>query len=281
MNDNKTESREITGNEMEGAIADMVDELLEGLNVHVIGVGGCGCNTVEYITKQKMSNVKTVGINTDKTVVNGLDVNRQMLIGSELTQGNGAQGDPILGKRSAELYEEQILNSFEEADIVVIAAGLGGGTGSGASKVVADLAKRNGKLVVSYAVMPFSVEGDRYHLATKSLKELSKISNATTVFENDKIVEMYADKTPKEAMQLSGRMLHQVVKRLQLGCLVEFFTQCGVSTEAQNEIYSKVEPDLAEVNSTAETTMMTAQEEDVSKEYSIPRLDSFLETYAQ
>ncbi len=283
MTDKKTESREKTGNEMEGAIADMVDELLEGLDIHVIGVGGCGCNTVEYITKQNMANVKTIGINTDKTVVNGLDVNRQMLIGSELTQGKGAQGNPILGKRAAEVNEEQILNSFEEADIVVIAAGLGGGTGSGASKVVAELARRNGKLVVSYAVMPFSVEGDRYHLAKRCLKDLSKVSNATTVFENDKIVEMYADKTPEEAMRLSGRMLHQVVKRLQLDCLVEFFKECGVSTETQNEIYSEVEPDLAEVNRMPESGMMEAlgQERDVSKEYSSPKLDSFLETYSR
>ncbi len=282
MTDEKTESREKIGNEMEGAVADMIDDLLEGLNIHVIGVGGCGCNTVEYITKQKMANVKTIGINTDKTVVNGLDVNRQMLIGREITQGEGAKGDPILGKRAAELHEEQILNSFENADMVVIAAGLGGGTGSGASKVIAQLAKRNGKLVVSYAVMPFSVEGDRYHLAKKSLKDLSKVSNAITVLENDKIVEMYADKTPKEAMQLSGRMLHQVVERLRLDCLVEFFKECGVSTEAKNEIYSEVEPDLAETNNTAETTMIKALGyENVSKEYSSPKLDSFLETYSR
>ena len=275
MNEKQTEK-------MEGAITHMINDILEGTNVYVVGVGGCGCNTVEYITKQKMANVKTMGINTDKNVVNGLDVNVQMLIGGELTKGEGTQGDSNLGKRAAELNEEQILNALDDADMVVIVAGLGGGTGSSASKIIAELARRNGKLVVSYAIMPFSAEEDRHKKAKKHLKELSWASNATTVFENDKLVKMYADKPINEAMKLPGRMLHQLVNRLQMDCLVEFFQQCGVSTETQNEIYSEMEPELSEHKMYANAPMIKAlgYENGSSKEYEIPRLDSFLENYS-
>ena len=134
---------------------EILDSLLYKSNLYVVGVGGCGCNTIEYIAEKDIDSVKTVAINTDEKVLGELDADRQMLIGKELTDGNGAKGDPTIGKRAAEQSEEQILKTIDDADLVVVVAGMGGGTGSGASEVIADLARRNGKMVVTYAVMPF------------------------------------------------------------------------------------------------------------------------------
>lgn len=212
---------------MEGVVQDIMDTLLYQREVFAIGVGGCGCNTVEYISEKNMENVKTIGINTDKRVLD-LNVDRQMLIGKELTDGKGANGDPNLGKRAAVHNEEQILKAIDGADFVVLVAGMGGGTGTGASKVIADLARRNGKLVVTFAVMPFSVEKDRYEIAQTHIEKLSKLSNATTIFENDRALELGENKTPNEAFKVTNRMLHQLVQRLQMDYVTEFFHEVGI-----------------------------------------------------
>ncbi len=231
---------------MEGVVQDIMDTLLYQREVFVIGVGGCGCNTVEYISDMNMENVKTIGINTDKRVLEGLNVDRQMLIGKELTDGNGASGDPSVGKRAAEHNEEQILSTLNGADFVVLVTGMGGGTGTGASKVIADLARRNGKLVVTFAVMPFSVEKQRYQLAQNHIGELSKLSNATTIFENDRALELGKNKTPGEAFQVADRMLHQLVQRLQMDYVTEFFHEVGIEDIGFLENLSVDEDELRE-----------------------------------
>lgn len=276
-------SPDTTKHGMDGAVEDILKALLYHRKVFVVGVGGCGCNVVEYITKQNMDNVKTIGINTDKGVLGGLDVDRQMLIGKGLTYGMGALGNPTIGKRAAELSEEQILKAIEKADIVLIAAGLGGGTGSGASNVVADMAKRNGKLVVSYAVMPFSAESDRTEIARDHLKELSRHSNATIVFENDNLTESYGEKTISEAMELPGRLLHQVVKRLKLDYVSEFMLQCGVDIENEVETISEIKKEAEERIEIVEPPVLQAMECNQEEMSSIttPSLDFFLETYTR
>ncbi len=283
MTEENPKSPNTTKHGMEGAVEEILEALLYHRKIFIVGAGGCGCNIVEYITKQNMDNVKTIGINTDKSVLGDLDVDRQMLIGKGLTHGLGAMGNPTLGKRAAELSEEQILKAVEKADIVLIAAGLGGGTGSGASKVIADLAKRNGKLVVSFAVMPFSVEGDRIVKAREHLKELSLNSNATVVFENDNISKMHGDKSPQEAMELPARLLNQLVKRLKLDYVSEFFNQCGVDIENETETLSELKKEAQEVNRVVEPPILQALEsrQEVLNDQSTPSLDFFLETYAR
>ncbi len=222
------------------AAEEIVDSLLYENNLYVVGVGGCGCNTVEHITEKEIKNVKTVAINTDESVLEETKADRQMLIGKELTDGEGAKGDPSLGKRAAEQSEEQILKTIEGADMVVLAAGMGGGTGSGASEVIADLAKRNDKMVVTYAVMPFSAEKKRYDKAESCLDKISKLSNATTVFENDETL-VHGDDTPEEAFSMADRMLHRVVKHLKMNYITEFFEEIGLDANGLSKTVSDAE----------------------------------------
>lgn len=219
---------------------EILDSLLYKSNLYVIGVGGCGCNTIEYITEKDVDSVKTVAINTDERVLGDLEADRQMLIGKDVTDGNGAEGDPTLGKRAAEQSEGQILKTIDGADMVVIVAGMGGGTGSGASEVIADLAKRNGKMVVTYAVMPFSMEKKRYEKAQSSLESVSELSNATTVFENDEAL-VHGDESPKEAFKMADRMLYRLVEKLKMDYIQEFFDEIGLDAMNLSEDVSETE----------------------------------------
>jgi len=225
-------------------VSDTAEEILDSLlyrsNLYVVGVGGCGCNTVEYIADKDIDSVKTVAINTDERVLGELDADRQMLIGKELTDGNGAKGDPSIGKRAAEQSEGQILKTIEDADMVVIVAGMGGGTGSGASEVIADLARRNGKMVVTYAVMPFSAETERYKKAETALESVSELSNATTVFENDKTL-VHSDERPKEAFKMANKMLYRLVEKLKMDYIQEFFDEIGLDAMGLSQSVSDAE----------------------------------------
>ncbi|MFP4051910.1 MAG: hypothetical protein ACLFVB_09245 [Thermoplasmata archaeon] len=261
-----------------GTAEKILDALLYQTKVYVIGVGGCGCNTVESITDSNMSNVKTIGINTDKKVLGDLDVDRQMLIGKEITNGEGAKGDPRLGKRAAKLNEEQILKTIDDADFVVVVAGLGGGTGSGASQVVADLARRNGKMVVTYAIMPFSVEKNRYERAQKVVKKMSNISHATTIFENDKALN-YGDKTPQEAFSMANRMLENVVKHIKMDNITQFFDEVGLDALGLSKTLSNIEKEEeqgVEKPPVLEALKYVEKEESGNEE----NMNSFLEHYA-
>jgi len=271
-------------NTMEGTVQELINGLLRESKVYVVGVGGCGCNTVQYINERNMNDVKTIGINTDDSILGDLNVDRQMLIGKELTNGNGANGDPKIGKRAALTNEEQILKTMDEADFVVIVAGLGGGTGSGAAPVIADLAKRNDKMVVSYAVMPFSAEVNRYNKAKGYIENLTEISHAITVFENDKTL-LHGDKSPEEGFELTGKMLYKVVERLKMECINEFFHEIGLDAIGISENLSSLENQVPEREVESQKAekppvieaLNVIEESDV--ESSGTTLDSFLETH--
>ncbi len=262
------------------AAEEIVDSLLYDTDLYVVGVGGCGCNTVEHINEQQMKNVKTVAINTDESVLDESKADRQMLIGKELTDGHGAEGDPSIGKRAAEQSEEQILKTIDDADFVVVVAGLGGGTGSGASQVVADLARRNGKMVVTYAIMPFSVEKNRYQRAQKDVKKMSNISHATTIFENDKALN-YGDKTPQEAFSMANRMLSNVVKHIKMDNITQFFDEVGLDALGLSKTLSNIEKEKEEEQGVEKPPVLEAlkyveEEESGNEEH----MNSFLEHYA-
>lgn len=285
MSNKSPENPKPEENSMEGTVQELINGLLHESKVFVVGVGGCGCNTVQYINEKNMNDVKTIGINTDNSVLGNLNVDRKMLIGKELTDGNGANGDAKIGKRAAQMNEEQILKTIDKADFVVLVAGLGGGTGSGATPVIADLAKRNNKMVVTYAVMPFSAEATRYEKASDHLDNLTEISHATTVFENDHTL-LHDKKTLTEGFELTGKMLYKVVERLKMECITEFFHEIGLDAVGISENLSSFENQITEREVESEETekppVIEALNviEDTSKdETSEPTLDSFLETH--
>ncbi len=257
----------------------VLDSLLYDANIFVVGVGGCGCNAVEYITDQEMESVKTIAINTDERVLGSLNADKQMLIGKEVTDGKGANGDPSVGRRAAEQSEGQILKAIDDADMIVLVAGVGGGTGGGASKVIADIARRNGKMVVTYAVMPFTVEKTRYEVAENTLENISQRSHATTVFENDETL-VRSDEKASDGFGMADRMLHRLVKKLKMSYIREFFEEIGLDAVGLSESVADFEEEEKEKKPqdlpVLEALKYVSESDEEKKE---PKLDNTLESY--
>ncbi|CAL4320810.1 cell division protein FtsZ [Buchnera aphidicola] len=159
--------------------------------IKVIGVGGGGCNAVEHMIKEKIEGVDFFAINTDAQALQKIEVKKKIQIGKKVTKGLGAGANPDVGKRSAEEDQEILKTLLKEADMIFIAAGMGGGTGTGAAPVIAKIAKEIGILTVSIITKPFNFEGKkRIEFAKKGILELSKSVDSLIIIPNDKLIEV-------------------------------------------------------------------------------------------
>ncbi len=156
--------------------------------IMVIGVGGAGCNAVTRMKKLGLK-VPTVAINTDANHLKIVDADRKILL-KKISQGRGTGGDVEIGERSALIAREELKTIFRGEDIVFLATGLGGGTGTGATPVIAELARESGALVITIATLPFKVEKARFLRAKKGLLRVMEASNTIIVLENDKLMEI-------------------------------------------------------------------------------------------
>jgi cell division protein FtsZ len=126
--------------------------------IKVVGVGGGGSNAVSRMFKNRIPSVEYVVINSDAQALLGSDVPLKLRIGDQLTRGKGVGGNPDLGMRSAEESREELFETLRDADMVFVAAGMGGGTGTGAAPTVAEVAKESGALTVGVVTSPFGFE---------------------------------------------------------------------------------------------------------------------------
>ena len=131
------------------------------VKIKVIGAGGCGNNVVNRMINTGVTGVDFVAINTDKQVLNASVAPYKIQIGEKLTHGQGAGGNPEVGRKSAEESRSQIAKALEDTDMVFIVAGMGGGTGTGSAPIVAEAAKEMGILTVGVVTKPFWFEGRR------------------------------------------------------------------------------------------------------------------------
>lgn len=181
--------------------------------IAVIGVGGGGCNMINHMISEGTHKIDLIVANTDLQVLNLSQAPKKIQIGAELTRGLGAGMRPDIGRDSALESYQEIRDSLEGADIVFIAAGLGGGTGTGAAAVVAKAAKEIGALTVSVVTKPFKWEGKkRTGLANLGLEELKKVSDSIIVIPNDRLRNII-DKSVgmKEAFKVVDDVLYQAV----------------------------------------------------------------------
>ena len=160
-------------------------------NIKIVGVGGGGSNAVSRMNKGKIKGVDLVCINTDDQALDRMDVPTRLRIGEQLTKGLGAGGDPNLGWKSAEESQAAIREVVKGADMVFIAAGMGGGTGTGAAPVVARLARASGALTVAVVTKPFSFEGGgRRQIAEEGIKLLGEHADTLVTVSNDRLLEL-------------------------------------------------------------------------------------------
>ena len=182
--------------------------------IKIIGVGGSGGNALNHMVANKVKGVEFICMNTDTQDLHHSLAEKKIHIGKNLTKGLGAGMNPEVGKKAAEETKAEIQESLKGADMVFIACGMGGGTGTGAAPIVARAAKEQGILTVAVVTKPFAFEGSqRMKLAEEGLKELSKEVDAIIVIPNDKLLEL-ADKNTslKNAFALCDDVLRQAVE---------------------------------------------------------------------
>ncbi|XBC42035.1 MAG: cell division protein FtsZ [Buchnera aphidicola (Kaburagia rhusicola rhusicola)] len=159
--------------------------------IRVIGIGGGGGNAVEYMVREHIEGVEFFAINTDTQALRKIEVGKTIQIGSHITKGLGAGANPTIGRNAAEEDRENLKLVLEGADMVFIAAGMGGGTGTGAAPVIAEITKELGILTVAVVTKPFNFEGKkRMAYADQGIIELSKHVDSLITIPNDKLLKV-------------------------------------------------------------------------------------------
>jgi cell division protein FtsZ len=184
----------------------------EGAVIKVIGVGGCGGNAVEHMITRGLSGVDFVCANTDAQALKRSTAATQLQLGSTLTRGLGAGAKPEIGRDAAMEDRDRIATTIEGADMLFITAGMGGGTGTGAAPVIAEIAKSLGILTVAVVTRPFKFEGKRQRVAATGIEELTKRVDSLIVIPNDKLMDVLGeDVSVLDAYAAANDVLHGAV----------------------------------------------------------------------
>ena len=199
---------------------DMVQQANAGApNIKVVGVGGGGSNAVSRMYKDKLPVVEYFSVNTDAQHLFRCDVAHRIAIGQNLTRGLGAGANPDLGRQAAEESRNEIAKAMEGADMVFLAVGMGGGTGTGASPVVAQIAKETGALTVAVVSRPFSFEANtRKKNADEGIARLKDSVDTLIVIPNDRLLQMnnHAEQTFtwEDALKMADSVLQQGIQAI-------------------------------------------------------------------
>lgn len=181
--------------------------------IKVIGVGGSGSNTISRMEKFNIKGIELIAVNTDAQALHFCRAHKKILIGKNITKGLGTGMDAALGQKAAEENKEEITENLKGSDMVFITCGLGGGTGSGASPVIAQTAKSMGILTVAVVTTPFSFEGaQRKNVAQEALNNLKTKVDSSLVISNDKLLKIIDEKTTvSNAFSICDEILKEAV----------------------------------------------------------------------
>jgi cell division protein FtsZ len=203
-----------------------LNRLLEQTNVdiRVVGCGGAGKNTLTTLRNQVIKGVELIGMNTDAQDLLRTPSDYKILLGRDLTHGQGAGNDPEVGARAAAESIVEIKRSVEGADLIFVTGGLGGGTGTGSIPIVASEAKKLGILTIAVVSLPFLMEGKRrWDNAMKGLANLEQNADALVLIPNEKLLKLCADLPLHLAFQMADSVLANAIKGI-----VELVTMPGL-----------------------------------------------------
>ena len=186
------------------------------IQVKVIGVGGAGNNTVDRLKLDNLGGVNLAAVNTDGQVLASSPISEKLMIGKPITRGLGAGGEIKIGRESAEADRDSIKKIVSGADLIFLIAGLGGGTGSGSTPIVAETAVEVGAVVIAFGTLPFTLEGSRRHRqAEDSLVSLRKICHAVIPLPNDILLQQAdEDATVLEAFSLADEWITKGIRSI-------------------------------------------------------------------
>jgi cell division protein FtsZ len=180
--------------------------------IKVIGVGGCGGNAVAHMIDKAVGGVEFICANTDMQALKKSQAKTVLQMGTAITKGLGAGAKPEIGREAALEDRDAIAELIDGADMLFITAGMGGGTGTGAAPVIAEVAKEMGILTVAVVTKPFAFEGKRTKVANDGLEELSKHVDSLIVIPNEKLMEVLGEDVPfLEAFRAANDVLHNAV----------------------------------------------------------------------
>jgi cell division protein FtsZ len=184
----------------------------EGAVIKVIGVGGCGGNAIEHMIGKGVVGVEFISANTDAQALKRSTAPTQLQLGCNLTRGLGAGARPEIGRDAAIEDRDRIAELIDGADMLFITAGMGGGTGTGAAPVIADIAKSMDILTVAVVTRPFDFEGKRKNVAAAGIEELKKKVDSLIVIPNDKLMQVLGeDVSVLDAYAAANDVLHGAV----------------------------------------------------------------------
>ncbi|HYD33051.1 MAG TPA: cell division protein FtsZ, partial [Methylophilaceae bacterium] len=180
--------------------------------IKVIGVGGCGGNAVSHMISKNVGGVEFICANTDMQALKKSQAKTVLQIGSSITKGLGAGARPDVGREAALEDRNAIIEAIDGADMLFITAGMGGGTGTGAAPIVAEIAKEMGILTVAVVTKPFMFEGKRTKVAQEGLEELSKHVDSLIIIPNEKLMQVLGEDVPfLQAFEAANDVLHNAV----------------------------------------------------------------------
>ncbi len=181
--------------------------------IKVFGVGGAGNNTINRMSEVGIKGAELIAVNTDAQDLLYTNADYKILIGKELTKGLGAGSDPKIGEEAAKESESEIKKKLEGCDLLFITCGMGGGTGTGAAPVIAEIGKKLGILTIAVVTLPFTIEGNRrYENAIIGLEKLESLVNTLIVIPNDKLLELAPDLPLQTAFKIADEVLTNAVK---------------------------------------------------------------------
>ncbi|MEM2916337.1 MAG: cell division protein FtsZ [Candidatus Woesearchaeota archaeon] len=190
-----------------------VDDLKVGqANIKVIGAGGAGNNMVTWLYKRGIKGAEIIAVNTDKQHLQVSEADKKFIIGRDVTRGLGCGGFPQKGAEAAQESLAELKEALKDADMVFVCAGMGGGTGTGAAPVIAQLAKDSGAIVIGTVTMPFNIERARIEKAEFGLEQLRKHSDTVIVIDNNRLVQIAGNLPIQQAFAVANELIATMIK---------------------------------------------------------------------
>ena len=181
-------------------------------NIKVIGVGGAGNNMVNWLYKKGIQGAEILGCNTDQQHLSIIEADRKFLMGKDITRGLGCGGFPERGAEAARESLNEIKDALKHSDMVFVCAGMGGGTGTGAAPIIAEVGRDVGSIVIGTVTMPFKIERARVDKAEFGLQQLRKVSDTVIVIDNNRLVQIAGNLPVQQAFAVANELIATMIK---------------------------------------------------------------------
>ncbi len=188
------------------------DDMVGQANIKVFGVGGAGSNMVSWLYKKGVKGAEITACNTDKQHLDIANSDKKFLIGKELTRGLGCGGFPQKGAEAAQESIQEIKDTIKGTDMAFICAGMGGGTGTGAAPVIAQVVKDSGAIVIGTVTMPFSIERARIDKAEFGLQQLRQVADTVIVIDNNRLVNIAGNLPVQQAFAVANELIATMIR---------------------------------------------------------------------